>query len=99
MTNSNISPIRSDAEQSAALDRIARQRGDGSGGGGDMEARFSRVEGELNDLRKDMTEVKVTLARIEATLSSKVDYKWMTAYVLGIAALVLREEIARLFGG
>jgi hypothetical protein len=61
--------------------------GAGPPGGGGMERRFEKIEGDLVDL-------KVLLARIEAKLDSKIDYKWLTLYVLGIVAVVLREEIA-----
>lgn len=66
----------------------------GSGGpyDGGMEQRVASLE-------KDMTDVKVALARIEAKLDSKIDYKWLTVYVLGLAAVILRAEIASLFTG
>lgn len=69
--------------------------GDGGGGppgGNDLERRVDKLD-------NDMVDIKVALARIEAKLDGKVDYKWLTVYVLGIAALILREEIARLFTG
>lgn len=62
-------------------------KGGGPPGGDGMERRFEKIEGDLVDL-------KVSLARIEAKLDSKIDYKWLTLYVLGIIAVVLREEIA-----
>jgi len=71
------------------------------GGGGDnfdgMEKRIDKLDAAVDSLRKDLTDIKVMLARMEADLSHKIDYKWMSAYVIGLAMLMLREEIAALF--
>ena len=71
----------------------------GSGGGtfGPMEARVSRIEDKMDRVEDRLTTIEVTLARIDAKLDSKVDYKWLTIYVLGIAAVIMRSEIASLF--
>ncbi|MBL3587428.1 hypothetical protein JMM61_18955 [Rhodovulum sulfidophilum] len=44
----------------------------------------------MDRLQSDMTDVKAALARIEA----KLDYKWLTVYVFGIIAVIMRSEIA-----
>jgi hypothetical protein len=81
--------------------------GNGNGGGGDMSDlthRVTRVEDDLKELRldvksikTDLSDIKVSLARIDAKLDAKVDYKWLTIYVLGIVAVVLRSEIIAFF--
>lgn len=67
------------------------------GGGGD--GTFDGMEARIAKLETDVTDIRVTLARIEAKLDSKIDYKWLTIYVLGIVAVVLRNEIAAFFTG
>ncbi|MFV1644913.1 hypothetical protein VWZ82_12895 [Phaeobacter sp. JH20_41] len=82
----------------------------GSGGGtfDGMEARVSRLESQVDKVEERLTSIEVTLARIEAkldgkvdtiiaTLRSKIDYKWITVYFLGIVAVILRSEIAAIF--
>lgn len=72
----------------------------GGGGGGTfdpMEARVSRLESKMDRVEDRLTSIEVTLARIDAKLDSKVDYKWLTVYVLGIVAVIMRSEIASLF--
>ncbi|MCG3267756.1 hypothetical protein [Yoonia sp. I 8.24] len=72
----------------------------GGGGGGThdgMEHRVSSLENDLRAMRKDMTDIKVTLAEVNAKLDSKIDYKWLAVYVLGIIAVILRSEIASMF--
>jgi hypothetical protein len=73
-----------------------------TGGGGpydgDMERRIGNLENDMREVRSDLTGIKVQLAKIDAKLDSKIDYKWLTIYVLGIIAVVLRNEIAALFG-
>lgn len=72
-----------------------------SGGGGGtfdgMEARVGQLERSVDRIQTDVTDIRVSLARIEAKLDSKVDYKWLTIYVLGIVAVVLRNEIMAFF--
>lgn len=51
-------------------------------------------QAQVDRLQSDMTDVKAALARIEAKLDSKIDYKWLTVYVLGIIAVIMRSEIA-----
>jgi len=65
---------------------------------GDMERRITRLEDDMREVKSDLTGIKVQLAKIDAKLDSKIDYKWLTIYVLGIIAVVLRNEIAALFG-
>ncbi|TJZ85806.1 hypothetical protein [Paracoccus hibiscisoli] len=69
-----------------------------------MDARVDRlvedmkeVKADLRSYREDMSAIKIQLARMEGKLDSKIDYKWLTVYVLGIVAVILREEIASLF--
>ncbi|MBL3587726.1 hypothetical protein JMM61_20655 [Rhodovulum sulfidophilum] len=70
-------------------------KGGGDGGGTDMiEHRVGRLETQVDRLQSDMTDVKAALARIETKLDSKIDYKWLTVYVLGIIAVIMRSEIA-----
>lgn len=72
------------------------------GGGGDgtfdgMEQRIGRLETKMDSVEGRLTSIEVALARIEAKLDSKIDYKWLTVYVLGIVAVIMRNEIAALF--
>jgi hypothetical protein len=62
-----------------------------------MEFRIKPLEDGMAEIRRDLTDIKVTLAEIKTELRHKIDYKWLTIYVLGIIAVVLREEIAALF--
>jgi hypothetical protein len=69
-----------------------------------MEQRVKRLEDDMKDMRADMravrddmSAVKVHLATIAAKLDSKIDYKWMTIYVLGIVAVIMRDEIVGWF--
>ncbi len=83
-------------------------KGDGGGGTFDgMEPRIAKLEVQMDAARDDLrslkaaseslkdsvSELKATVARIDAKLDSKIDYKWMTVYVLGIVAVIMREEI------
>jgi len=52
------------------------------------------MEQRVTKLEQDLSEIRVTLARIDAKLDSKIDYKWLTIYVLGIVAVIMRSEIA-----
>ncbi|MFC4731764.1 hypothetical protein [Salipiger abyssi] len=58
-----------------------------------LEKRVENLEKDMREVKSDLTDIKVTLATISAKLDSKVDYKWLTIYVLGIVAVVLRHEI------
>lgn len=85
--------------------------GGGGGNSGGMEERVATLEANVGHIRtdvgelksdvkslsRDMADVKVILARIEAELSHKVDYKWLTVYVLGLVAVLMREEILAFF--
>ena len=70
-----------------------------------MRCRFSQAAGVVPvsarnlraNVRDDMSAVKVHLATIAAKLDSKIDYKWMTIYVLGIVAVIMRDEIVGWF--
>ncbi len=101
-----------DARAKVAEKELEHLKGGGGGGTFDgMEPRIAKLEAQmeaarsdLGDLKsraetasKDLSDIKTALARIEAELRHRVDYKWLTVYVLGIAALILREEIAALF--
>lgn len=74
-----------------------------SGGGGGtfnpMEARVTRLEGKLDKVEDRLASIEATLARIDAKLDSKIDYKWLTVYVLGIVAVIMRNEIAAWLSG
>ena len=67
--------------------------GGGDGGDNDM------LEKRVGKIESDLTDIKVELAKISAKLDSKVDYKWLTIYVLGIVAVIMRSEIAAFFAG
>jgi flavin reductase (DIM6/NTAB) family NADH-FMN oxidoreductase RutF len=80
--------------------RQASERLKSGGGGGTsdgMEQRIGRLETKMDGVEGRLTSIEVALARIEAKLDSKVDYKWLTIYVLGIVAVIMRNEIASLF--
>jgi len=62
-----------------------------------MEARVSRLEGKIDKVEERLTSIEVSLARIDTKLDSKIDYKWLSIYILGLAALVLRQEILAFF--
>ena len=62
-----------------------------------IEQRVGRLESQMDRALSDLTDIKVAIARVDAKLDSKVDYKWLTVYILGIAAVILREEILNLF--
>lgn len=64
-----------------------------------LEHRIGNLETDMREVKKDLTEIRVVLARIEAELGHKVSYKWLALYVLGLAAIILRSEIAALFSG
>lgn len=70
----------------------------GGNGGGGMDYRVNKLEDEMKAVRSDLTDIKVTLARIETELGHKISYKWMALYIAGLAAIILRTEIASLFG-
>ena len=65
---------------------------------GHIQTDISQLRSEFSGLRSDIGDVRSTLAAISAKLDSKVDYKWLTIYIMGIVAVILREEIAALFG-
>ena len=73
------------------------KRGGGGGTYDSMEARVARLEGKLDRVEDRLSSIEVMLARIDAKLDSKVDYKWLTVYVLGIVAVIMRSEIASFF--
>jgi hypothetical protein len=71
-------------------------------GGGDgtfdgMEHRIGRLETQMDRVLSELTDIKVLIASVDAKLDSKVDYKWLTVYILGIVAVILRDEILALF--
>lgn len=68
--------------------------GGGGGDSGNMEKRLDRLETKFDGLEERLTRIEVSLAKIDAKLDSKIDYKWLTVYVLGIIAVIMRSEIA-----
>ena len=81
-----------------------------TGGGGPydsgMEARVANLEQDMREVKADLTDIKITLARLEtrfdavdAKLDAKVGHKWMLGAIFGICALILREEIFALLTG
>lgn len=70
---------------------------DNGGNSGGMDHRITRLEAATDTMQRDISDIRTTLARIEAKLESKVDYKWMTLYVLGIVAAIMKDEIIALF--
>jgi hypothetical protein len=65
---------------------------------GHIQADITQLRSDVSGLKSDIGDVKSTLAAMSAKLDSKVDYKWLTIYIMGIVAVILREEIAALFG-
>lgn len=92
-----------------AANRFERQSGTAlqkslhSGGGGGtcdgMEQRIGRLEIKMDKVEDRLTSIEVLLARIDAKIDSKVDYKWLTVYVLGIIAVIMRSEISAWIAG
>lgn len=74
-----------------------------SGGGGGtfdgMEDRIKNLEDDMREVKRDLTDIKVSLAEISAKLDAKIDYKWLTIYVLGIVAVIMRNEIVAWLSG
>lgn len=62
-----------------------------------LEDDMKEVKSDLRSLRDSMSKIEVQLATISAKLDSKIDYKWMTIYVLGIVAVIMREEVISWF--
>lgn len=62
-----------------------------------MEQRVANLENDMREVKKDLTDIKVLLAEIKTELNHKISYKWLSLYVVGLAALILRAEIATLF--
>lgn len=72
------------------------------------EGRFRRIEDKLDGLTEDMTELRVSVARIEtATSTTRVDaqsrvsdasFKWMIRGILGSFAIGALSLLARVFG-
>lgn len=101
------------SEYQARHPDINLKSGDGGGTYDGMEERVTRLEIQVEHilqdtaaLKSDMTNVKdrlsditAQLARIDAKLDSKIDYKWLTVYVLGIVAVIMRNEIASFLTG
>ena len=85
------------------LGRMKRETRDTlKSGGGDgtfdgMEHRIGRLETQMDRVLSELTDIKVLIASVDAKLDSKVDYKWLTVYILGIVAVILRDEILALF--
>ena len=62
-----------------------------------LEDDMREVKADLKSLGRDMSDIKTQLAVISAKLDGKIDYKWMSIYVLGIVAVIMREEIVGWF--
>lgn len=63
-----------------------------------LEDDVSEIKSDMKSMRSDMTDIKVILARIESELSHKVSYTWMAIFFIGIASLILREQIMEAIG-
>ncbi|MEL6646648.1 MAG: hypothetical protein AAFQ05_02895 [Pseudomonadota bacterium] len=82
------------SERTRKLNELLATEGELKGGGGDgtsggMERRIERLE-------SDVADIKVTLARIEAKLDAKIDWRWMTALFSGLMIAILRHDILAL---
>lgn len=64
-----------------------------------LEAQVGRLENRMDKVSDHLNSIEVTLATINAKLDAKIDYKWLTVYVLGIVAVIMRSEIAAFFAG
>jgi hypothetical protein len=72
------------------------------------EGRFLRIENKLDGLAEDMTELRVSVARIEtATATTRTDtssrvsdqtFKWMIRGILGSFAIGVASLAARILG-
>lgn len=56
-------------------------------GGGDMERRVTALEGAVGEIRKDVTEIKVKLGRIEGEISRLPGYPGIFMIVGTIVAI------------
>ncbi len=84
------------AEAYRQLENLPKGGGGGTYDG--MEARVARLETKMDKVEERLTSIEVLLARIDAKLDSKIDYKWLTVYVLGIIAVIMRNEISTWLG-
>lgn len=82
------------SRQKIQEDLARLKNSDGGGTFDGMEARVARLETKMDKVEDRLNSIEVLLARIDAKLDSKIDYKWLTVYVLGIIAVVMRNEIA-----
>ncbi|MDD9738453.1 hypothetical protein PVW47_01525 [Marinovum sp. SP66] len=64
-----------------------------------MEQRLGRLESKMDKVDDRLVSIETALARIDAKLDAKIDYKWLTVYVLGIVAVIMRSEIAAFLSG
>lgn len=74
--------------------------------GGNMEARVARLEADMEyvkrdvaDIKTDIRDVRDRLTTLEERAKHLVTHRWLALYVVGLAALIVREEIIALFAG
>ena len=68
-----------------------------------MEARVAKLEATVDAIKSDVSDLKSTLSRVQTDVAEMkgevrhlVSHKWLALYIAGLAALILRNEIAAL---
>lgn len=61
----------------------------GNGGGGDMEARITRIETDVREIKSSMESIKITLAAIQENLRHIPNHWTLATYLLGTVLAVL----------
>ncbi|KPU83770.1 hypothetical protein JI58_07615 [Marinosulfonomonas sp. PRT-SC04] len=99
---SNVQDIKD--WKKTAHEELGLKKGGGDGTFDGMEPRIAKLEAhaehaqsDLADLKVSVKDIQITLARMEGILESKISYKWAFVYLAGIAALIMRSEIADFF--
>ncbi|WP_449044176.1 hypothetical protein [Paracoccus versutus] len=99
--------VRLEVDNTGTAPHPQKRKEGGEPPGGNMEPRIAKLEAQMDAARDDLrslkaaceslkdsaSDLKTAIARIDAKMDSKIDYKWMTIYVLGIVAVIMREEI------
>lgn len=89
MTNDNVTYIyqEQDEAEAAFAALVASKGGGDDGGSGMLDQRVGRLEGQMDKVISELSDIKVTMARIDAKLDSKPSH-WgvilLNAALLGL---------------